>query len=80
MASFHELNRAAEAERSYPMSTPNRAPVWIGGVVIVVAIIGVFSYESGGWGSHRSVTPTPTHEITAPPPVNPAPPPDSPKP
>jgi len=80
MASFHELNRTERAERSYPMSAPNHAPAWIAGVVIVVAIFGLFSYGSGTWGTHRSVTTTPTHEMTAPPPVTPAPPPDSTKP
>ena len=78
MASFHELNRTERAERSYPMSGANHAPAWIAGVVLV-AIIGLFSYGSGPWGTHRNVTITLTHEMTAPP-VTPAPPPDSTKP
>ena len=80
MASFHELNRTERAERSYPMSAPNNAPAWIAGIVIVVAIIGLFSYGSGTWGTHHSMMTAPTHEMTTPPPVNPAPPPDATKP
>ena len=80
MASFHELNRTERAERTYPMYVRNNTPAWIAGIVALAAIIGVFTYESGFWGTHPSPMTTPTHEMTAPLPVNPAPPPDSTKP
>ena len=66
-------------ERSYPMSVPNHTPEWIVGVAIVVAIMGLFAYGSRSRESDRIVV-TPTHEMTQPPPVNPAPPPEAPKP
>jgi hypothetical protein len=84
MASFdtNELNRTERAERSYPMSARNNAPAWIAGIVVVAAIvIGAFVYETRG--THESVAPTATHEMTQtplPPPVNPAPPPEPAKP
>jgi len=83
MAAFDrdDPNANLRQERSYPMSAPNHAPAWIAGVVIVVAIIGLFSYGNGTWRTHPSVgTTPPTHEMTAPPPVNAAPAPDSTKP
>ena len=67
-------------DRGFPTSVRTNAPAWIAGVVIVAALIGVFVYESGNRATHPSVAPTPTHEMTAPPPVNPAPPPEPPKP
>jgi hypothetical protein len=66
-------------DRGFPASVRSNAPAWIAGIVIVVALIGAFAYESGNSGT-QSVTTPPTHEMTQPPPVNPAPPPDSPKP
>jgi hypothetical protein len=73
-------NTNLRPERSYPMSGSNHAPAWIAGIVVVAAIVGVFAYGSGTWSTHRSVTTPPTHEMTQPPPVNPAPPPEAPKP
>jgi hypothetical protein len=61
------------------MSVPNNTPEWITGVIIVAAIIGLFVYGSGS-RKDPSVVTTPTHEMTQPPPVNPAPPPEAPKP
>jgi hypothetical protein len=66
-------------ERSYPMSVPNNAPEWIVGIVIVVAIIGLFAYGSRSRESDR-IAVTPTHEMTQPPAVQPAPPPEPSKP
>jgi hypothetical protein len=64
---------------AYPLSVPNHTAEWITGAVIVVAIIGLFAYGARSSDSDRIVM-TPTHEITAPPPVNPAPPSNSTKP
>ena len=53
---------------------------WVAGIVVVAAIvIGAFVYESRG--THESVAPTATHEMTTtPPPVNPPPSPEPVKP
>ena len=75
MASFHELDRTEKAERSYPIYVRNNTPVWIAGVVIVLAALtGAFTYNSGYWGAHPSAMTTPT------PPISATPPPDSTKP
>ena len=60
--------------RGYPSDGWSKAPLWIAGIVIVAAIIGVFAYESGNSGAHRA--PVQTHEASpAPAPsVIPAPP------
>lgn len=76
MAAFDRVTSRNET-LGIPAKT-SRTPAWIAGVVVVVAIIGVFAYESRG--THESVAPAPTHEMTQPPPVNPAPPPEAPKP
>jgi hypothetical protein len=85
MTSFDrdDMNTNLRPERSYPISAPNHTPAWIAGVVIVAAIIGLFAYGSGNWGTHPGAATTPTHEMTQtppPPPVNPAPQPETPKP
>ncbi|MFZ0676848.1 hypothetical protein [Candidatus Binatus sp.] len=47
----------------------NNTPVWIGGIIVVAIIIGAFVYEARG--THETVAPTATHEMTTtPPPVN----------
>lgn len=72
MASVDELNRAQRAERRYPISASNNAPLWIGGIVVVAAIIGLFVYGFGP--PHPSVGTVPTHDASqapAPPAVHP---------
>ena len=78
MAIFDHRPTGAPPVRSYPMSASNDTPAWIAGIVIVVAIIGLFAYGSGNWGRDPGVITMPTHEMTqpAPPPVDPAPPPE----
>jgi hypothetical protein len=56
------------------------APAWIVGVVAVALIIGVVAYSGHHAGTQPSVSPNATHEMTQPSPVNPAAPPESPKP
>ena len=48
MANFDkdDLGNEMRPERGYPSEVQNKAPVWIAGIVIVVAIIGVVAYES----------------------------------
>jgi hypothetical protein len=66
-------------KHSFSMYVPNDAPTWMTGIVILAAIImGTFMFEDSG--THQSVAPAPTQEITQPPPVNPAPPPEPAKP
>jgi hypothetical protein len=62
------------------MYVPNDTPTWMTGIVILAAIImGTFMFEDSG--THESVAPTATHEMSQPqPPVNPAPPPEPAKP
>jgi hypothetical protein len=79
MATFdRDANTTGRTDQTYPMNPRNNAPAWIVGIVVLVAIvIGVFVYESRG--THESVAPTATHEMTQtppPPPVNPAPSPE----
>jgi hypothetical protein len=66
--------------QSYPISVPSHTTEWIAGVVILAAIIGLFFYGSGTWDTHHDVMTSPSHETAIPPPVHPAPPPDSTKP
>jgi hypothetical protein len=78
------FNRAKEPRRNDILGIPARktnTPAWIASIgVLAVIVIGAYGYESGMWGSHESVAPAPTHEMTQPPPVNPAPPPEPAKP
>jgi hypothetical protein len=82
MAAFDRDDRELHLQhgRSYPMlGRRDYTTAWIAGIVAVIAIVGVFTYESGYWGTHATST-SPVTETTAPPPVNSAPPPDAPKP
>ena len=64
MAAFDRDNVTRNKTLGIP--TRSNTPAWIAGIVIVVgAIIGVYAYESG-WGTHQSVAPAPTQEMTQP--------------
>ena len=80
MAAFDRDNVPSRNE-TLGIPTRSHAPAWVAGIVVVGAIIigvSVFVYESRG--THESAAPTATHEMTTPPPVNPAPPPEPTKP
>ena len=74
------FNRAKEPRRNDILGITAgklRHTTWIASIgVLAVIVIGAYGYKSGMWGSHESVAPAPTHEMTQPPPVNPAPPPE----
>jgi hypothetical protein len=73
MANFEQddFGNEMRPERDNPSEVKNKAPVWIAGVVIVVAIIGVVAYESGNPLTHRTTVQT---QDVAPQPVAPKPP------
>jgi hypothetical protein len=53
--------------RSHPIyARRDNTPTWIAGIIALATIIGVFTYESGYWGTHPNVMTTPTSEVTAP--------------
>jgi hypothetical protein len=83
MAAFDRDNVTRNETLGIPARKTN-TPAWIAGIVVLaVVLLGAYGYESGMWGTHESVTPTATHEMTQtppPPPVNPAPPPEPAKP
>jgi len=83
MAAFDRDNVTRNETLGIPARKTN-TPAWIAGIVVVaVVVLGAYGYESGIWGTHESVIPTATHEMTQtppPPPVNPAPPPEPAKP
>jgi hypothetical protein len=57
----------------------NDAATWMTAIVIFAAIaMSIFMFEDSG--THQSMAPAPTHKISQPPPVNPAPPPEPAKP
>jgi hypothetical protein len=72
MAAFDRDDRSFDQQhgRSYPMLGRDYTPAWIAGIVAVVAIVGVFTYESGYWGTHATSTHatsmTPTNDTTTP--------------
>jgi hypothetical protein len=68
MANFDkdDLGNEMRPERDYPSEA-----VWIAGIVIVVAIIGVVAYESGNPLTHRTTVQT---QDVSPQPVAPKPP------
>jgi hypothetical protein len=79
MAAFDRDNVTRNEALGIP--TRSHTTAWIAGIVVVAAIvIGAFVYESRG--THESLAPTATHEMTQTPPpsVNPAPPPEPAKP
>ena len=73
MANFDQddLGNEMRPERGYPSEVQNKAPVWIAGIVIVVAIIGVVAYESGNPLTHRTTVQT---QDVSPQPLAPKPP------
>jgi hypothetical protein len=74
MAAF---DREDDATRNRTVGIPTRStntPAWIAGIVVlVVVVLGGYTYETGMWGTHDSVAPAATHETTTTPPMSPAP-------
>ena len=64
----------------YSGTAAGNAPAWIIGSVVVALIIGVLAYSGHNSRTESPTNPGVTHEMTQPPPVNPALPPQSPKP
>jgi hypothetical protein len=73
MAAFDREDINPQHARSYPMlGRRDYTPAWIAGIVAVVAIVGIFTYESGYWGTHATSM-SPAADTAAPPAVIPAP-------
>jgi len=80
MTSFDRDNDNMRPGYGYSGIGTGNAPAWIIGFVVVALIIGVLSYSGHHSGTQSPTNPSVTHEMIQPPPVNPAPPPESPKP
>jgi hypothetical protein len=80
MTSFDRDNNNMRPGYGYFDTATGNAPAWIIGIVVVALIIGVLAYSGHHPGAPSSTNPSVTHEMTQPPPVNPALPPQSPKP
>jgi len=64
MAAFDRDNVTRNETLGIPARKTN-TPAWIAGIVVVaVVVLGAYGYDSGIWGTHGSVIPTATHEMT----------------